>query len=196
MLTKYGQYLQVIDEKITNFFESQKDYIFCKEGCSACCEIGEYPYTLREIQYLLLGFHQLSTELKIEILEKINEIKKARDLHKESGSNEPFVYACPFLINKKCSVYEFRGLICRTYGLAFYDKNKRLWIPQCADEGLNYAAVYDKEKDILSTKMWEKTGLKTKPVAFNLGREFLLNNEATQHLELDFGEEKPMVEWL
>ncbi|MDR1167657.1 MAG: YkgJ family cysteine cluster protein [Heliobacteriaceae bacterium] len=191
MIPKYIRYLKTIDKKLSGFFESQKPYIFCKEGCSFCCETGEYPYTLVEIQYLMLGFHQLAPEIQFEILEKINKLKEAKRTHKGK-----FMHECPFLTDKRCSVYNFRGLICRTHGLAFYDSKGKLRVPECIHQGLNYSNVYDTEKGVMSSELFKASGFETEPVSFNLSRKFLLNNEATQYLELDFGEEKALIDWL
>jgi Fe-S-cluster containining protein len=193
MIVKYKQYLDTLDKKLAKFFESQKPYICCKEGCSSCCEIGEYPYTRVEVQYLMLGFHRLVPDVKLRIVESINELKRVKG-GKDSSSK--FMHACPFLIDKKCSVYEFRGIICRTHGLAFYDGSGKIRVPSCVNEGLNYSEVYDKATNILSSELWEASGYEQEPVSFNLSRKFLLNNEATQYLGLDFGEEKALAEWL
>ncbi len=192
MLVKYVEYLKTIDKKLTGFFESQKPYIFCKEGCSMCCESGEYPYTQVEVNYLMLGFHQLSTEPQLQILKKINELKQRH----AANTEEKFLHECPFLIDKRCAVYDFRGLICRTHGLAFYDSNGKLRVPSCIHEGLNYSNVYDPVQNILSGEMWKATGFEQEPVSFNLSRKFLLDNEATKYLGLDFGEEKALMGWL
>ncbi len=193
MLTKYVEYLYTIQKKIDGFFENQKPYIFCKEGCSACCKTGEYPFTQVEMQYLMLGFHQLPTETKLKVLAKINELKER---YATANKEESFMHECPFLVDDKCSVYDFRGLICRTHGLAFYDANGKLRVPSCIHEGLNYSNVFDPEKNILCGDRWAATGIEQEPVSFNLSRKFLLNNEATKYLELDFGEEKAMIGWL
>ncbi len=192
MLIKYVEYLQTINKKLDGFFENQKPYIFCKEGCSLCCETGEYPYTQVEVQYLMLGFHQLPTEPQLQILGKINELKERR----ATNTEEQFMHECPFLINNRCAVYEFRGLICRTHGLAFYDSNGKLRVPSCIHQGLNYSNVYDPEKNILCGEKWKASGIEQEPVSFNLSRKFLLNNEATKYLGLDFGEEKTLMNWL
>ena len=48
---------------------------------------------------------------------------------------------------------------------------------------------------MLSQEMFEATGFATEPVAFNLSLKFMLNNEITKYLELDFGEQKTMIDW-
>ena len=37
-ILKYEYYLTAIQKQLGAFFEEQSPYIFCKEGCSHCCE--------------------------------------------------------------------------------------------------------------------------------------------------------------
>lgn len=197
MIGKYAKYLELIETHLLKkYFEHQKDYIKCKVGCSFCCESGQYPFTNIEVQYLMLGYHNLDDEQKIIVQEKIAEIKVQKDKY----VGEEFMYECPFLINNKCCVYDYRGIICRTHGLMFFitDKNgkSRNKCPDCVNFGLNYSNVYDKPKKMISTELWEKSGIKAEPIAYNLSQDVLLNNDATKELGLDFGESKALIDWL
>jgi len=196
MIEKYEKYLEIIGTRLLKkYFEQQKEYIKCKEGCSHCCETGQYPYSQVEFQYLMLGYETLSEEEKSIVQEKIKKVKK----EKEEYTGEEFMHECPFLIDKKCSVYKYRGIICRTHGLLFFLINKdgesKNKIPHCVNLGLNYSNVYDEEKETISQELWEKSGIKEEPVAYNLSLKVLLNNGVTKELELDFGEEKALIDW-
>lgn len=192
MFIFYEKYLDQIGAKIDKFFKQAAPYIFCKEGCSHCCEIGQYPFSELEFKYILLGALNLSAE-EIKIIdENVAAIKKEQ---KESTA-DPFMYKCPFLINKRCCVYQYRGLICRTHGLAFYiDDSQNIKIPGCVDYGLNYSNVVDKNTKMISQEAFDKSGFENEPVAYNLSLKFLMNNEATEFLELDFGESKALIDW-
>lgn len=188
----YEKYLEYIDGKIAKFFNQASPYIFCKEGCSFCCKKGAYPFSHLEFRYLLFGSLSLKPE---EMLTIDKNVDKLKELQKQN-SEDVFYYECPFLINNKCSVYKHRGLICRSHGLVFYlQETKELRVPACVDEGLNYSSVYDKKTKIFSKNMFEKTGIKDEPVAYNLSLKFLLNNDATKALDLNFGENKPLIDW-
>lgn len=191
----YKHYLETIDEIIQRFFDQQKPFIFCKEGCSICCESGSYPFSKLEFDYLMAGLEQLPENIKKEILEKIEPIKQ----EKEKSGEVNFFHACPFLIDKKCSVYEHRGLICRSYGLISYYINEndeqKCKCPCCTSHGLNYANVYDQTEKKISAKMWKETGIEIEPVAHNVDVDFLLNNSYTQKLEIKFGEQKCLIDW-
>lgn len=202
-LANYKAYLNLIEERMLNkYFEQQKPYICCKAGCSHCCEKGQYPVTRIELAYLLLGFSQLPDKEKFEIIEKIKNLKQEKiDFETENpDSKEGFMYECPFLKDKKCSVYEFRAVICRTHGLMFFvedakenePKNK---IPFCVHLGLNYSNIYDEETKMLSDEKMKALGITQEPLAYNLSLKTLFNNEITKNLDFEFGEVKAMIDW-
>lgn len=196
MIEKYAKYLDNIDGSLGEFFERQKPYIFCKEGCSICCELGEYPFSELEFQYAMVGYSKLTTEIKTVIQKNVDRIKKAK---KEHSDDTKFMHECPFLIDKKCSIYKYRGVICRNHGLMYYttDKNGKFFysIPHCVWNGLNYSSVFDKETGTISSAKWKETGIETEPVSYNVGPKFLLDNNTTNVLGLEFGEEKALIDW-
>ena len=187
-LEDYIKFLNQVMFKIDKCFAEQKPYVFCKEGCSACCEKGEFPCSELEFEYLFEGFNLLDDELKKEILCKISQIKIKND---ENNS----MYECPFLINKRCAIYHYRPLICRTFGLMYFDKNEDLKVPFCHNLGLNYHQVYDQQKQIISDEMLEKSGIKQEPLAYNLSLSFLQKFGKNRY-NLDFGEQKNIIDWM
>lgn len=195
MKQAYEKYLEILDAYLQKFFMQQKDYIFCKEGCSLCCENGSYPFSRLEFDYLMYGFSQLPEDIKIQIVDEIKQFKK----EKEQSQEKKFFHKCPFLIDKKCSVYKYRALICRNYGLMYFYKNKageqRYHMPCCVSEGLNYSNVYDKKEGVLTTEKWKATGFEIEPVSYNVSLAFLMDNELTKHLNLEFGEQKHILDW-
>lgn len=195
MIKKYEKYLEIISDKLQIFFEQQKPYIFCKEGCAICCETGEYPFSDVEFQYAMMGYNSLSAEEQEIIKNKVSEIKKL----KENSTDKNFMYECPFLINKKCSIYNNRGVICRSYGLTNYTTNEEgetvYKMPCCVKDGLNYSNVYDKITKTISSEMYAATGIEQEPISYNIGLKFLLNNKMTKDLELEFGEQKSIIDW-
>lgn len=114
--------------KIDKYFEEYKDYICCEAGCSLCCEKGDYPITESELKTLMRAYILLDNSLKIRVQKNIKEMKKGG--------------ACPFLIDKLCSVYEYRPMVCRIHGLAYLTKNNIVKVPYCANYGKNFAKVY------------------------------------------------------
>ncbi len=190
-IQKYRAYLGYLNKKLGEIFEEQSPYIFCKAGCSSCCEKGEFPFTEIEFAYLMLGVQSLDKKTLSKIEENMQKIKT----DKKQCTDKKFLHACPFLINKKCSLYDYRGIICRSHGVAFFSKDKKLLVPACVDEGLNYSNVYDFEKQIISDEKYRLSGIKQEPLAHNVGVHYLTKNEMTEAIGLDFGEIKPMCEW-
>ena len=191
-IQKYELYLSYLEKKLGAFFQEQSPYIFCKEGCSYCCEKGEYPFTEIEFAYLMLGTRELNKETFEEVEKNMLQIKKEKSEYK---GEKAFMYKCPFLINKRCCLYKYRGIICRTHGLAFFSKDNKLLVPACVDKGLNYSNVYDYENDTISDEKYHKTGIKQEPLAHNVGMHFMTNNDFINSIGLKFGEIKPMIDW-
>ncbi|MBO6087455.1 YkgJ family cysteine cluster protein [bacterium] len=177
MLKRYEEFLKTVDERLNKYFEEQCEYIKCKEGCSACCEIGEYPFSRLELEYLLSGYSQLSVQKKLKIRNEIIRLKRTK----------PKMHKCPFLIDKKCSVYKYRGLVCRIHGLAWYDETEnRVRLPYCTNTGLNYAKVFDR-----------KTGevFLQNPIKERLRIDTILDSEEAQKYNLERGEIRPLLKW-
>lgn len=192
--SKYKQYLNTIDSVLKKYFEEQKEYIFCKKGCAYCCQKGQYPYSELEFKYLLLGF------FRIPLKEQQNVIKRIKDLKEEwqkiENKNE-YKYRCPFLDeNNICTVYDYRGLICRTFGLLTITPSDKCVIPFCHSLGLNYSNVYDSENKKIDFEKVEKEGYKIFPNARKTNIKTLMSPEIFENDPIEFGEIKQMIEWM
>ena len=159
----YEQFIKELDVKLANYFELHKAYIHCKPGCSACCEKGDYPLTSIELEYLTQGYIALDNTTKQVVQQNINEIEKGG--------------ACPFLVDKKCSVYAHRPIICRVHGLAYRYKENKLKLPYCANYGLNYANIL-KNGEIIIDIVFE-----------NLDTQNILKTS-------EFGETRNLYDWI
>lgn len=190
MLDNYKNYLDFLNKKLGDFFESQKPFIFCKRGCSHCCRKSEFPYSLLEMQYLLSSLPTLDEDTLCKIGKNLQAIK-ARKL-KYRGKK--FRYDCPFLVDDVCSVYEYRGVICRSFGLmTIHDNGARR--PFCSRLGLNYSNVLNLRKNTISPLKYKKLGVKEEPLGFNVSYKFLTNPDFEAEFGIVFGERKPMIEW-
>lgn len=199
MIEKYEKYLEKIDNYLQKFFLNQAPYIKCKKGCSICCEEGDYPFSELEFKYIMIGYDKLNKNERDIIDKKIKQLKISKEKFQKEKPEEKFFHACPFLINKKCSVYKFRGLICRSYGLPYFsEKNGKtnFHIPCCVSNGLNYSNVYDEKTGTFSSEKWQESGIDIEPVSFNISLDFLLDNEMTRELKLEFGEAKVLLDWV
>lgn len=191
MIENYIVYLKFVDEKLKNFFDRQKPYIMCKKGCAMCCKDAQIPYSKIEMDYLMLGAWSLSDENKRIVAENVKKVLKAREEY--NGDN--FRYDCPFLINDVCSVYEFRGIICRSFGLLTFGADGRVKVPFCCFKGLNFSNVMEDNGNKISSEKFKKLGVKDEPVAFNINYDFLTDDDFAKGFKFEFGEKKPLIDW-
>jgi len=194
----YCLYLKLLHERmIDRYFEEQSPYLCCKEGCSHCCEKGQFPVSKIEMEYIMIKFGNLEAVKRKRIFGNIKNLIEEKK--KNNISSKDYFYKCPFLLDKKCSVYDNRALICRTHGLMFFlddnAGNEKYKIPFCVHLGLNYSNVYDSEQDTITEELVEKVGAKIPPQAYNLSLKTLTKKEITENLGFEFGEIKPLIEW-
>jgi len=189
---RYQIFLNLFEKELEKMFKNQAEFIKCKEGCSYCCERGEYPFSKLEFDYLLEGYKTLDEETKKQILLNIAVINEKKSMHKEGT----FMYDCPFLINHRCSVYQNRGIICRTFGLLCEHNDGRLTMPFCQEYGLNYAQIYDTEKKQLVVEKDGQPLCQTEPQAYRISRDNVQNLSMAKNLDLDWGESKTLIDYL
>ena len=149
-MKEYINFLKDLDRRVQDYFEEHSEFIYCKKGCSLCCEKGDYPISEIELKYLFRGLVELDKTLKIKVNENIANIKKGEK--------------CPFLIDSLCSIYSYRPIICRVHGLSYICKNNIVKVPFCANNNLNYSKVYQKGEFF------------TEPILENLNTESLLKD--------------------
>ncbi len=191
MFKNYEKYLAFLNSKLASFFERQKPYIKCHKGCAKCCKNAEFPYSKTEFKYLLSGFLTLDKEVQDKIENNIKEIVD----RKKEFKGDKFLYNCPFLIDDICSVYEYRGVVCRAFGLIESVKNGNSKIPFCAFEGLNYSNVIDVEKKMITDEKFKASGIEQEPVSFNVGYKFLTDEAFENKYNFKFEEKKALIDW-
>jgi Fe-S-cluster containining protein len=181
---RYKLFIYALTKEFEKMFESQSEYICCKVGCSHCCEKGVFPFSRLEFECLKEGYDTLSDEIK--------DVIKTRIKNLENTQSDDNMYSCPFLIDKKCAVYNHRGIVCRTFGLLLEHEDKRLTIPFCHTQGLNYSNIYDYEKGCIV----ENNDGGIEPKAYRVSRDSMMKISLAKQLELDFGESKTVLDWL
>ena len=117
-------------------------------------------------------------------------------LAEKQKTEERFMHRCPFLSDEKlCYLYERRGLVCRTYGLAgFEQSDSRVYVklPECVKEGLNYSDVFDgKEVEIAKFKNFGVDA----PINHSLSLNYYEKNLPSAFSGLEFGEIRPLLDW-
>lgn len=193
MIENYKKYLDIIQNKLDIFFAKQKEYIFCNAGCSKCCQNAQFPYSEIEYEYLLDGYKKLPKETQEQIKQNAKTVLKEKQNFDDKSSN--FKYKCPFLINNSCACYEYRGIVCRTFGLLSMeadDKNPQM--PFCILEGLNYSNVYDKKTNRLSTEKFKQLNLKNPPTIFNIDYKTLTDSDFEKCFNFKFGKISALID--
>ena len=193
MIENYENYLEYLSNILSKFFEKQKEYIKCQKGCAKCCKNAQFPFSQLEFEYLMLGFSSLEKETQ-DIIER-NIAKVIQD--RKNFKGEKFSYNCPFLINESCSLYKYRGIVCRTFGLLIPDSQdeNNTKIPFCYKYGLNYSMVVDEKTNTLSTKKYEQLGYKEQPLGFNISHTRLTNEYFEEKYKIKFGEKNMLIDW-
>lgn len=162
-MIEFVEFLDKLDNKLEIYKKEHAGHIYCQKGCSACCEQGDYPLSELELKYLMIGFSKLDNNDKKIVQKNFSTIKQGGQ--------------CPFLINKTCSIYPYRPIICRVHGLAYICHNKTVKVPYCTNNGLNYNKVY------INGEFFSE------PIKENLDTQNLLK-------EFNFGEIRNLVNWL
>ena len=184
MFKTYQKFLYDFDKALKLIFETQKKYIKCKKGCAGCCSKGDYPFSQIEFAYLTQGFINLDNKIKQIVQNNIKELLQ----QKQNSKEQRFEHKCPFLINNECCVYEYRGIICRTFGVCYYDdKEGYVRLPDCVFDGLNYSEYFDTKTNTLN--------IKDVPMV-NLRIDRVLNSELAKKYNIECGEIRPMLDWI
>ena len=190
MLKLYKKYLEVVDEYLKTCFNAQRPFIHCIVGCSDCCEVGEYPFSRLEMEYLMAGFPTLSADLQLKIKNDIKDLLKERQ-----NFNGRFLHKCPFLVDKKCVLYERRGITCRAYGLASFEYingERIIKLPECSKCGLNYSEVLC--NGTVSLSDFAHHGVNS-PIKHSLKLDFFEKELLKGFSGLEFGEIRPLLSW-
>lgn len=105
-------------DRHTSAFKRRSD-LACVNGCGACCMNGALHSTILEF---IPAAHDLYLKGEYDtILEQI-----------ENKQDSICVFYNPFSKGQNCTIYRYRGLICRLYGFSVkYDKNGKGTLVTC-----------------------------------------------------------------
>lgn len=130
VFSKYEKLVKEADFAFQDISRNYKDNIICKVQCSDCCHsvFGLFPI---ETAYISYNFSKLPRNIRKEILERALEAENKlsaleESMKKEYGKDEQAMLdalsrqriRCPLLNDEnKCSMYEYRPITCRVYGM-------------------------------------------------------------------------------
>lgn len=189
-MNNFVKYLNFIQNNFDKFFEQQAPYIACKKGCGLCCQNAQFPFSEIEFNYLIQGSLTLPKEIQNKIEENIAKVLK----DKKEFTGDTFKYNCPFLIDNVCSLYEYRGIVCRSFGLIEATEEKAK-IPFCHSNGLNYSNVVDDENMTISQEKYLALKEEKRPLAYNINYKFLTSEKVENEYGFKFGDKKPLIDW-
>ncbi len=86
----------------------------CKKGCAFCCHQPVFAVT-HEMLFLKDFISQNSPRNKQDAFIERSREKSLLTLNKSIEEQQKIKFACPFLENNTCSVYEVRPMACRIY---------------------------------------------------------------------------------
>ncbi|MEW5822181.1 MAG: YkgJ family cysteine cluster protein [Cyanobacteriota bacterium] len=142
----YEELLHKINDLTTQIKQEYPDQINCKIECCECCN-NIFNISIIEGYYLQEGFDKLDQETINIVKDNALSIKEQITFqHKDKIDLK-----CPLLINNKCVIYDYRPIICRTFGSPMLDEKSG----QIATCNLNFQNMRDKEYSLktISSKM-------------------------------------------
>ena len=98
------------------YTRATEHYQFQCDGCmDNCCLTRFYHHTHLEFYYLCMGFENLGSRKKSEILLKAEKV--CRETAKADEKEIPVRLMCPLNDDSLCSLYPYRPMICRMHGI-------------------------------------------------------------------------------
>lgn len=106
-------------DKVSEDVKSRGVHFDCRKGCSYCCrlEVGSFPQESFRIARILN--ERPNKEPLIAAL--VNHLEKNREITDKHQRD-----ACPFLVDRACSIYEVRPMMCRRMHSLDVERCKRM----------------------------------------------------------------------
>ncbi|MBN2519860.1 MAG: YkgJ family cysteine cluster protein [Bacteroidales bacterium] len=159
IFNKYLRLRDEIDNKVETLSLLHKNNMVCKAGCDSCC----YNFKVFPVEFYA--------------------IKKASGLKGDFSKSDVIEgnERCQFLKNNKCTIYQYRPIICRTHGLPLLNMNEEgtNWILSACE--LNFTDVendYFNEENVYMQDMFNSK-------LFKINKEFIENYCEYKFNEMD-----------
>jgi Fe-S-cluster containining protein len=132
MIDRYLKICNAFDKEFERNRRLHGSRIQCRAGCSDCCH-QLFQITEVEAAWISHGVKMLPEARREELKQRaIPYLRERRKLVTAKGEPEAWGslpppgtrLACPALDQGVCSIYEFRPLICRKFGIPLYNPDK------------------------------------------------------------------------
>ncbi|NCD24502.1 MAG: YkgJ family cysteine cluster protein [Deltaproteobacteria bacterium] len=129
--SKYEALVAQVDAAVHTVTQQYASEVRCRRGCSDCCH-ALFDVSLVEAMYINAHFSELSETRRNEILIEADKADRKAQIIKKKAyhdiSTDPRAdvltqaakerIRCPLLdVNNECSLYRWRPLTCRIYGI-------------------------------------------------------------------------------
>jgi Fe-S-cluster containining protein len=111
--------VQIVDSGLAEAVRKAGPWLACRPGCFACC-LGPFTISPDDAERLREGMAAIEPDRAARIQQR------ARSMSDEQGDDDP----CPALDPESgtCDVYEWRPIICRTFGPPLHFANEAIAI--------------------------------------------------------------------
>lgn len=169
MLERYRYFLKDFENILNIIYKNRGNSVNVEKKCLKSHITEDYPCSQIEFAYLTKGYVSLPENTRILVQQNIRNLI----MDKKEFRGKHFEYKCPFLINGECSVYDYRGINCRTSDLSYYDDLKGV-------------VIHPNQINFSESEHIPKV---------NLSPDRIMNSELANSYNFDYGEIRPMVEW-
>lgn len=133
------RHLASVDREFSRVFKIYADRMQCRKGCSMCCS-QMFSISCLEAAYISRAVKQMPAERREALRARASEYKRQRQRMLESAdrTEDDGVFPlrglrlqCPALENDACSIYPWRPIICRKWGIPLFNPYKPREVQAC-----------------------------------------------------------------
>ncbi len=164
ILNKYLQLCREVEDEFARNRRLYRGRIHCRPGCSDCCH-QIFQITEIESGYITQGVRQMSTEARRRLVARARPYQEERR-RLVASQGEPEAWgslpppgtrlACPALEDGVCTIYPYRPLICRKFGIPLYNPDKPGRVYACELNFQNGEEVRDPDLVQIQTGIHER----------------------------------------
>jgi Fe-S-cluster containining protein len=144
---RYRDILAAVDAEFALNRALHGDRIRCGPGCTDCC-YQIFPISEIEAEEVARGIAALSDESRRQVVSRARQYLERRLVR---GERLP----CPALDGGKCSIYEYRPLMCHKFGMPLFNPDQPDRIFACELNFANGEEIHDPDLIQIQTGIHE-----------------------------------------